>query len=150
LRMRVLACGLLVLPFSGVVRRAAPDTWHLFLCSPLHRRYAGQAAPEQGSSGAGPSSSAAAAAAGASSSKLPSAGSSKGKRSRAGTTAAGAGSSRAAEGLGGPDEETDPVTGELVSVQGYWTCQHCTLRNDNTAAESCEVCGLPRWDEDDD
>jgi hypothetical protein len=41
------------------------------------------------------------------------------------------------------------VTGQLVSVQGFWTCQHCTLRNDNISAAACEVCGLPRADEDD-
>jgi hypothetical protein len=120
------------------------------------RRYAGQVALSQGDDGAGPSSSGAAAAAAAagSSKQEAAAGSSKGKRSRAGTKAGGGGSSRAAAAAAGeqqdPDEEVDPVTGQSVRAQGWWTCQHCTLRNDNIASDMCEVCGLPRYDDDDD
>ena len=41
------------------------------------------------------------------------------------------------------------MTGQLVSVQGFWTCEHCTLRNDNIYADACEVCNLPRYSGDD-
>lgn len=132
------------------------------------RRYAGQVTADP----AGPSSSAAAAAAagggGAGSSRQAAAaagsgggGSSKaGKRTRGGADAAAAGGSHsraaaaaageAAGGSGGQEEDTDPVTGQLVSVQGFWTCEHCTLRNEDVTSVACEVCGIPRWDEADD
>lgn len=41
------------------------------------------------------------------------------------------------------------MTGHLVREQGFWTCEHCTLRNDNILAESCEVCNLPRYTAED-
>lgn len=116
-------------------------------CTPLLacRRYAGQPAVEQGGGEAGPSSSAAAAAAAGTSSQA-AAGSSKGKRSR--SNAAGAGSSRAAGDPADPDDDVDEVTGQLVSEQGFWTCRHCTLRNEDVTAEACDVCGLPRREEE--
>jgi hypothetical protein len=45
---------------------------------------------------------------------------------------------------GGEEDPIDPATGELVSVQGFWTCPHCTVMNADLRAENCEVCNLPR------
>jgi len=74
-------------------------------------------------------------------------GSSRGasKRARAAASADPGGTSTAVA-IDEDDDETDPVTGELLSSQGFWKCKHCTVNNMDLNATTCEVCGLPRPD----
>jgi hypothetical protein len=122
-------------------------------CMSCCRRYAGQIADDHSSrmNGAGPSSSHAAGHSRSTANGSRSGGGSRGasKRTRAAAGANPAGTSTAVaieDDDVDDDDETDPVTGELLSSQGFWKCKHCTVNNMDLNATTCEVCGLPRPD----
>eukprot|EP00877_Chromochloris_zofingiensis_P011450 jgi/Chrzof1/6559/Cz19g01020.t1 len=124
--------------------------------SDMDRMYAGEVLPPPpGSSstaaaaadGAGPSSRTRAAGNGNAEAGSSNARSSKrgGKRARAaGAAGGGSSSGAAAAAAGGGEDETDPITGAVLSSQGFWKCPFCTLNNANLDASECEICGLPR------
>lgn len=106
------------------------------------RRYQGQPAEDEAGSSAAAAANGPGPSSGAGSSRAAAArsgGGRGGKRARPNTRAAAGAAAGEAD-----DDEIDPVTGELVREQGYWKCKHCTVNNQDLAANTCEVCGLPR------
>ncbi|WIA08252.1 hypothetical protein OEZ85_007696 [Tetradesmus obliquus] len=108
----------------------------------MHKRYAGQPAEDEAGSSAAAAAAAAANGAGSSRAAAVRGGGRGGKRARTRAAAAAGGGAAGADGV--DDDEVDPVTGNLVREQGFWKCNHCTVNNLDLAADTCEVCGLPR------